>query len=367
MQLTRFSGENIRNIKSLDISPGSSVNVIVGQNGAGKTAFLEGLYLLGNGKSFRTNRFSDLVRTEQGRVAARGEIKDETETEAERRYTVRVSKSKDGTSILVDESSVLNASALTRLVPMLLVEANSFGIVEGGPRLRRALIDRVAFHVEPDFLLHYKTLTDALEQRNALLRSSAGISQLQFWDEKIEICANRITEIRQDCVAKVNDLLSNDTRSRFEPGAISLRYRRGWVAGRNLADVLRENRQRDIAAGSTSQGPQRAEIEVRLKQSLAARTASRGQIKSIVVSIVCALIRLVAARRGKTPMLLLDDIAAELDETGVSLALENIRDTGAQAFITAINDNVRPRLDRFADRAFHVEHGLVTETASTSR
>lgn len=366
MRLTRFIGENIRNIKDLDISPGSSVNVIVGPNGAGKTAFLEGLYLLGNGKSFRTNRFADLVRAGQERVAARGEFEDETNPA--QKHSVKVFKTRTATSILVNESNVSNASSLTRLVPMLLVEASSFGIVEGGPRVRRALIDRAAFHVEPDFLFNYRALVDALEQRNALLKSSTpGSSQIQFWDEKIENCADRITEIRQNCVANINELLSDSTRTRFEPGAISLRYRRGWAAGRSLAEVLRENRQRDISAGTTSEGPQRAEIEVLLKQALAARVASRGQIKSIVVSIVCALIRLVASRRGDTPMLLLDDIAAELDEIGISLALDSIRDTGAQVFLTAINDNVQPRLDRLTDRAFHVEHGFVAETASMNR
>lgn len=365
MLLKRFLGQNIRNIKNLDISPASSINVIAGLNGAGKTAFLEGLYLLGNGKSFRTNRFADLVRTDQENVAARGEFR--TGDLSSQDLSVKVFKTRDGTSILINGEAISNASTLSRLVPMLLVEANSFGIIEGGPKIRRAMIDRVAFHVEPDFLLKYRTLAEALEQRNALLRNPAGAGQIQFWDEKIEDCANRITEIRQGCVAQVNELLSTDTRSRFEPGAISLRYRQGWAAGRSLADVLRDNRQRDIAAGSTSEGPQRAEIEVRLKHSLAARIASRGQIKSIVVSIVCALIRLVASRRGFVPMLLLDDIAAELDESGVSKALESIRDTGAQAFITAINDNVRGCLDGFADRAFHVEHGSVAETASTSR
>jgi DNA replication and repair protein RecF len=250
---------------------------------------------------------------------------------------------------------------------MLLVGASSFGVVEGGPKIRRALIDRVAFHVEPDFLFSLRLLNEALEQRNAVLRRSGGGSEIQFWENQIEIHANRISDIRQDCISRLNNLLRDNTRKGLERGSISLRYRRGWADGRNLAEVLKENRRRDFATGSTTAGPQRAEIEIRVAETLAARVASRGQIKTIVVSIVCELLRLIASKRGNRPMLLLDDIAAELDEAAVSEALDSIRDTGAQVFITALNDNLRTHLDSSSDKAFHVKRGLVDETTTTSR
>ena len=358
MRISRLRAFNLRKIRLLDISPSKGLNLIFGDNGSGKTTLLEAIHILHSGKSFRPSRFQDLVTLGEQQFGVRGDV-----CFQDRRVGVeqsfKVQKEHLSTNIEIDERVVTSASVLAKAFPLLIVEPNSFGIVDGGPRLRRSLLDRATFHVEQDFLRSSRNYAYALTQRNRLLKANARANQLGFWGEELARHGEEISVARMRCVDALNQQFEAGHEINGVLGQIRLKYRKGWKEGIALKEALAFNVSREVAAGMTLNGPHKAEIEILVGGSGVARTASRGQIKTIVISIVAALSNYIFQAIGIRPVMLVDDFAAELDESMSSLVLRTMSKTDSQVFITSINNHATKNTLLEIAGTFHVKQGSV--------
>jgi len=146
--------------------------------------------------------------------------------------------------------------------------------------------------------------------------------------------------------------------------SIGYRFRRGWAAKSDLSLQLKEKLETDIRMGYTTVGPQRAELEISTAEGgLAEKKLSRGQQKMLVFALNAAMSHLIEARTGRVPILLVDDLAAELDRHNQEALLGELCDRGGQVFVASIGTDVT-ELELAGTSMFHVEHGRLREGAN---
>lgn len=356
MLIEELEIHGLRNLVPTRLSPSPTVNLVYGANAAGKTSLLEALYLLGTARSFRNNRPQELIQHGQKVLTVSGRVRREDGGG----FRVGVQRSLDETQIRLDGRNVHNASELAVQVPVLVIAPETHDFLEGGPGVRRRLLDWGLFHVEPGYLEIWQTYYRVLKQRNASLRSGAADAQVRAWDSALAKAAERLDSARSGYVRKLLEFLGQPLAGLTE-GQIDMRYFQGWDGGRAYASVLHERLAADRERGHTGPGPHRADLVFSLGGRPLRSRLSRGQAKLFTGALRSAQARLLRAETGKGPLVLVDDFAAELDAQGRERFLRSLAGPGWQLFLTVTERELGPvALD---DRAavFHVEHGKVAK------
>ena len=213
------------------------------------------------------------------------------------------------------------------------------------------------FHVEHDYLPAYAAFARALKQRNAALKTGEPAA-VAAWDEPFVQTAERLDRRR---AAFVECLLQHAVvvLDGWQPGfAVSGRYRRGWREGSELQAELARRLELDMRTGFTSVGPHRAEVELLTDSAAPAeKTLSRGQQKLLVIALNLALADRMIAERQRRPVVLIDDLAAELDSANQQKVVAALGARDVQAFIASIADPTA--LCPPGAPVFHVEHGEI--------
>ena len=359
MELTSLSVQNVRRIAAASIVPSTEINLISGSNGSGKTSLLESIHYLATARSFRTSRALDVISHGQLALVVSGELKDATGQSCR----VGVEKAKSTTRLKFNSEAVTIASKIARLVPVLTFNTESYLLLDGGPANRRALLDRLLFHVEHEYLDVLKIYYKGLKQRNALLRSRADRELVRSWDHQLAPEVAKIDRWRTDLVETINKYLAKSELVKAV-GPLRLEYGRGWHSDQEYIALLEANWLRDRDSGVTGLGPHRAELRIKIDNKLAKTVVSRGQGKLIIAAIICAQSKYLRDYGREAPILLIDDLAAELDRSARQLAAENLLSTKAQTFFTAIEASDLPDSVSDSARMFHVEQGRVSELAT---
>jgi DNA replication and repair protein RecF len=217
------------------------------------------------------------------------------------------------------------------------------------------------FHVEHGFLEAWRRYDQGLKQRNAALKTGTDGRDAGIWDQSLSGPATIIHQLRSSHIESLNRLLSEYASAIAGEHEVEVGYQPGWDTEKALETVLAETRQRDLRRGFTCAGPHRAELVFYVDGRPADNYVSRGQQKMLVIALLLAQIALFSERTGRRCVLLIDDLAAELDDLHRGRLLEVLRTMDIQIFITAVR---RDAVDLAAwpdSRLFHVEHGRVGE------
>lgn len=356
MYISRLEVADLRILRSVSISPCAGLNLILGSNGTGKTSLLEGVYLLGSGRSFRTRHLSALIRRGVGSFRVFGEVVGE----AGRRIAVGLSSSGEGMEARVGGRRVARSSELARELAVALLGSESRRLVGGGPGERRRLMDWGLFHVEPAYHGMVQRYTRALRQRNVALRSTGTTMSVRAWDPDLTETGEQISAWRAAYVERLRPLLQGQAR-RLLGMEVSIRYRPGWGEGMPLGEALERNLARDRDRGATSAGPHRADVVLHVEGLLAEEALSGGQQRLLLGAVVLAQCALVQEEAGVRAVVLVDDLAAELDPANCERLLEGVGELGGQAFVTSVTGGVARSEVWSERRTFHVEQGNVRE------
>ncbi|HWY25483.1 MAG TPA: DNA replication and repair protein RecF, partial [Nevskia sp.] len=315
MLITRLEARDFRLFGELALDAHPQFNLVIGDNGAGKTSLLESLHVLGRGASWRVLP-SQLVRDGAHAWQVRGRVDEGTGAPAE---LLRVTWKDRETSIELGQAA-LGLSELVRRVPLQILDPGMHRMLEEGPGIRRRFLDWGVFHVEHSFMPVWRRTRRALSQRNAVLREGGAAQLLAPWDRELAESAEQLSALRCAHAAEV-ETRSQRLLQRLLPGeSWQLRYAQGWDAERPYLEVLEANLERDRRHGLTSSGPQRAELGFYTSHAgedghgpkAVKGRISRGQQKLLVAAFVLAQCWIVAERGGQLPVLLLDDFSAEL-------------------------------------------------------
>jgi len=361
MRVTRLALRDLRCLQEVELQPGPGLNLLVGANGAGKTSVLEGLHLMAYGRGFRGRVRDGLVRTGREALQVFVEWREGADDRLRRAGLRHGGQAWEGR---LDGAVVAQLGDLCAALMAVSFEPGSHALITGGSEPRRRLLDWGLFHVEQDFLPLWRRYARALKQRNALLKTGARDGQLDSWDHELAEAGEPLSHRRrayldrlQQRLPRVMDLLGPGL------GAARLDYLAGWRSDDlSLADALLLARDRDRVAGHTSVGPHRADWRLGFAARPAGEALSRGQAK--LAALGCLMTQAedcAASRDGDWPVILLDDLASELDRDHQQRMLAFLRHSGAQVFITGTELPAHwPAADL---RLFHVEQGSLTSLA----
>jgi DNA replication and repair protein RecF len=249
-------------------------------------------------------------------------------------------------------------------VTVVTFEPGSHALVDGGGEPRRRFLDWGLFHVEPDFFSVWRRYSRALKQRNALLKTGGSDALLDSWDRELAETGEPLARYREHYLATLQPELQ-PMIARLSPtlGDAWFDYQPGWrQADLSLADALLLARPRDRAVGHTTVGPHRADWRVALASTPHREALSRGQAKLVALCALMAQASAHARTQGAGwPVIVLDDLASELDRDHRQRVLAYLMASGAQVFLSG----TEPPGDLAAVPGsvvrFHVEHGLVQQ------
>ena len=198
-------------------------------------------------------------------------------------------------------------SEIAEVLPIQVIDPGVHRLIDEGSARRRRLLDWGVFHVKHDFLHSWRRYQRALAQRNAALRTVQGESVVGAWDRELAETASAIHSAR---LSYVGTLSSEFERlgADFLGESVALEYRRGWEADFSLSDALLAASDRDRRLGTTTVGPHRADLVIRVDGVLARDRVSRGQQKVLASALILAQIRALASLVDqRQTCLLLDD------------------------------------------------------------
>lgn len=346
--------QDFRNIRRAEFRFQAQVSVIEGVNGSGKTSLLEAIHVLATGRTFTGGVAADFISRGVENTILSGEV--ETDGSSVR---LGVEKTRSATVCRADGAAVRSASLLLAYLPVLSLDAHLYQMVSNSPAYRRSLLDRTLFHVEQDYLELFKKFHRAMQHRNELLRNGQSAQMMGYWNEEFAHLGAAMDEKRQACVDGLNErLTAMEPWSGAGRGSLRLEYRSGWRSGTSLIEALAESAARESEWKTTVVGPHRAELRITVDGMAARQKVSRGQAKRIACLLVAAQLGLLDQKAQVNPILLIDDLSAELDRAAQEVVLATLLTGKRQAFITTIDYAQLPQAHYLTHaQRFHVEHG----------
>lgn len=352
MTVHKLTVTGFRNLSPTVFEPSGGVNIVYGDNAQGKTNLLEGLWLFTGGRSFRGAKDAECVGFGQEKAAlslefeAFGRRQDATITVEKRR------------SVTLNGIARPSSAALAGVLCGVVFSPVHLSLIKDGPDGRRRFLDAACCQVRPAYIKTVATYSRIVTQRNALLKDFYRLPDardlLAAWDERLvqygaEVCAARAAYLKRlgGPAFGVYDGLSGGREK------LALRLTHGLGGQEELSDctdpavyavrlrqALAEAAPHDIAAGITTVGPHRGDLEVDIGGRAARQYASQGQQRSAVLALKLAEASVLGSETGEHPIALLDDVMSELDESRQEYILNHIRDW--QVFITCCDPaNIR--------------------------
>jgi DNA replication and repair protein RecF len=363
MFLDSIEANNFRNLKGR-ILWGRGLNILYGNNGQGKTNWLEAIYVLSRTKSFRTQRLQEAIRFGEDSAFIRGQVT----TGANIQRDLQVYLQGKAKSNTVNDKR----EHLTRYISQLQVfafTAAELEVVRGMPESRRRFIDRGVASIKPTYVQTLSDYGKVLKQKNRILQDASDrqaaaeetLDLLRPWNEQLVKLGAQIHNWRVDYVDQLNQALE---RQLFEQEDVTIRYVSALEGKGDLRDyesVFSERLglrfQAELAAGHALLGPQRDNLEILFGGREIRIFGSAGQQRSALLLLDLAAISLYNSGHYDYPLFLIDDVDAELDEKRIKQLLEYLEGR-TQTFITT---SKRSHVAEFLSKAnvYKISEGAV--------
>lgn len=362
--LAQIHIHHFRNIIEAEILPAKGINLVIGENGSGKTSLLEAVFVLAMGRSFRSRFLKHLIHHDHQRLTLFARSSDQTPIGLQ--YDLQ-----HGLQIRLNNAPLKRLSELAFHLPVQLIPANCHQFFEQGPKYRRKMVDWGVFHVEHQFNYHWQAYKKALQQRNAAIKSHKPRSEISLWDKTLVSHGLAMTTMRE-CYLKlliehfkpIFNKLCPELAENFE---FNLRYVRGWNKEYEFAEHLEANIERDIMRGYTRFGPHAADWSFRVNGADPYELLSRGQQKLFFLSLSMAQIMVLAEQtQRENTLLLIDDLSSELDWHHQKTVMTTLRTLPVQCFISSTNTELAGLITLENEKLFHVEQGRISTSEGGS-
>jgi len=338
--------KNYRNYNKADIEFDSNVNLLVGDNGVGKTNILEAVHLLSATKSFRAKFDSDLIKYSMEFALVKAIIASEdpsdTDTDEIQIQIRRTERSERTSSKKVQINNVAKSlSKFTHHLKTVLFSPEDIDVITGSPSQRRRYLDLVLFQIDPKYKKFSSDYIKAVRRRNKILElineTGTGRDQLPYWNSMILELGEYIQEKRRELVENFNFFFSSSDNpySKYSRD-LKIEYIK------NAIDTKRLNqyKEREIITRTTLIGPHRDDFTMLLNKHDMAQFASRGEQRTAMFLMKLAEFNYIYSMLEIKPVLLLDDIFSELDSDHKEAVLSFINNQ--QTIITTSSTSELP-------------------------
>ena len=368
MLLESLEAHCFRNLSG-KISWGPGLNVIFGENGQGKTNWLEAIYLLATTKSFRTQKPQEAVCFGGDLAVVRGTVA-RTE-QVHRELQVAVQNNTKAISVNGKRESVARYLGQLHVVSFT---ADELEVVRGAPEARRKFLDRGIVSLHHAYVQTIADYQRVIRQKNRLLQDASDAEleadetaqRLAPWNEQLVKLSGEIYRARLDYVSRVNAALE---RRLFEREEITIRYVSSLEGKGDLTDYegliaerLKLRMQAEISAGYSLIGPHRDELEILFDGRDIRQFGSSGQQRSALILLDLAAISVYHSWHSEFPLFLLDDVDAELDRKRVGRLLEYLEGR-TQTFVTTSKESLVEQYAATA-RVFEIAGGVAAEVGA---
>lgn len=374
MLITSITLQNYRNYQQqrCEFCPG--INLFLGDNAQGKTNLIEAIYYLSIGKAYRPVKDEQLILWGKQNFLIRGTLESrQGSTTAEIQYSIGEKKSK---TFKLGGLALKKAEELSGSLTSVLFSPDNMSIIKGSPQERRHFLDYDISQISRSYAKNLAVYQRLLAQRNNLLKrlrekrvmSPEKNSELELWDFQLAEVGGKIIEKRLQTLAKMNPLTRLMQR-KLTGGQenIEIHYlfnRKTEIQGpTDLKAMLHAARdealEEDLRFGTTQWGPHRDDLLITLNGIHLKQYGSQGQQRTAVLSLKLAELEFFRGESGEYPILLLDDVLSELDESRRQQLLELIQDKAIQCFITATEKSGLDKMDKRQIKYFEVRQGRI--------
>jgi len=344
MYVSSVSLQSFRNYENLEFSPHHHTNLLIGGNAQGKSSILEALYLLSTSRSYRPATDEELIRVRSTYARIMAAVDRSTRPNVLLEMIISRNKRR---LVRVDKKERRKLTEFIGQLNTVVFSAFDVEMVRGEPALRRRFLDIELSQISSHYLHALVQYKRALEHRNHALRSvrEGQVDQkvLDALDRQLVLYGSEVIRKRIDFVSslaseaqKIYNQISSGEEVlliSYKTSALTEELEQEELADR-LADLLLEKRDADIARGITTVGPHRDDVYMTINGLSVRNYASQGQHRSVAIALKLAQANIFRTSLGEPPVMLLDDVSADLDQQRRSQVLSFVAN-GFQSFVTA--------------------------------
>lgn len=359
--LKSISIKNFKNLKiDLELSPG--INLIIGPNGKGKTNFIESVFMLSNGYSYRMKNEGNAINWNyKDEITGIRFFKIEGVVETplgivnKLEYSVADAANSEGIRKALKVDGVRKStSSFANYLVTILFSPITLDLITGTPVLRRQDIDQFIVELEEDFFDLKEEYRKVIRNRNKLLvqiqNNPSQTKQLNFWNEKVIELGSEIIFRRKEIINDLNPFIrdAGENLINGDKCALEIEYLSKFLASvndrkdeikDNLAQKIEQNLRKEIIIGQSLYGPHREDYSVKLEDKNLRETGSRGQQRMAAFIIKLGEWEFIKRKKSVKSVFLLDDLFSELDKKHRENVANLLGDVDTQIILTALSED----------------------------
>jgi DNA replication and repair protein RecF len=345
MKITNLKLTNFRNYSNLNLSFHNNINILIGNNGVGKTNIVEAIYYLSLTRSFRTNLDKVLIKEGEEYAVINATIFNKISNN----YKITIFESNK--NIKIDNTQITKIGDYISKINIVLFNAEDLKLIKDNPSIHRKLINMELSIVNNEYLKLLSLYNKILKQRNMYLKTMqtngmASVDYLNIVTDKLIEIGLKIYEIRFNYIDTLNTFLTPIFNKIVKKDNLKVNYISNYKkkTAENLKKEYQKCLQRDINYGKTTIGIHLDDYTFELDKKIAKEFLSEGELKNAVISFKLAEISYSIKIKKVTPILILDDLFSELDDKKINKIIGYFN-KNIQIFITTTDiDKVNKKL-----------------------
>lgn len=361
MHVEKLSLKNFRNLDDLTLELDKGINIFSGENAQGKTNLLESIYFCATGRSHRTHLYKELIKFGEKETYIKLFANNDSFVDC---ISVHIKK-ESNKGIAVNNIPVKKLGELFGILLVVIFSPEDLQLIKAGPSERRKFMDMELCQLSPLYYYELGQYYNVLRQRNNLLKEikkNIGLKDTMFvWDQQLITHGIKIMKHRQNFIEKIN-IISNKIHSNITNNkeCLNIIYRPNTTDSDFLIK-LNKNIDRDIMQGSTSVGIHKDDLGIFINDIDVRTYGSQGQQRTASLSTKFAEIELIYQEKKTYPVVLLDDVLSELDETRQKFLLEQIENLQTIITCTGIEDIIKKISHLVNINIYNVKNGSIVK------
>lgn len=341
MKIKKLKLKNYRNCKNIDLDLDAKKILIIGKNAQGKTNILESIYFLSTLKSSRTANNLELINHEEERFEISGVV-EKSNVEIELDFSYTNAKQKE---IKINGLKTNKQKEFKNVLKTVLFSTQDLMLLRGSPQDRRDWLDAAISQVYPAYDERLSKYNKTRIQKNNFLKDyNQNETLLDVYNEQMAILGSNVIYLRKKFLKEIEKKAQEKHLQISGEENLAMSYNCGFIDKEQeteeilikFKEKLEERKQLEIIRGQALVGPHKDDVTFYINQKEATKYASQGQQRTIVLSLKLAELDIMSQKTGESPVLLLDDVLAELDDVRQSYLLKTI-DENTQTIITSVD------------------------------